>query len=1138
MADNSSRLQTNMPGLFSPTSIRNIQDRGDSNSNFLNKEDSSIEQNLALGSTASFKYNIQGTGLQSTQQLNVDWSDFANHTFFNSAQVKTNIAFDKIINEFPFDGTKKETEVFFDKLTGYEKWVYDQFPKNKGYMIFTGSQLLPLGGADSGTHVIVKDYAGAQFPTLSRLKTGETILDPGLKSMTVESWVYPASFDLDPTDQAIISMVSASTGYSVIAETDGLSTDVTISMIVVSGGLEDKVSLTCPREEWSHVHFSWNRTPGVHTIFGYRNNLLEASSSMPIEFGALNVGGTDMFIGSGSALGTTFAPNSTFSGSLDELRIWHSVRTSTERLEYQKKTVNADDNLKLYFRFNEPSGSNTNLVLDHSSNALHGRINARGLTLGVREMASASFAGASPMINEKLFDSPVLFPEVEASVALRSDLLTSASLFDNENPNLISRLVPPHYFQEGMRKDSLCTEEGSIVDAQDATTPRETGIGSTQVMLSLLYTWAKFFDEMKLYIQAFSTLKTVKYSDPDTIPNDFLSVFARNEGIELPPLFVGTSIEQYVEGENLEATPSRNVLGLQAIQNQVWRRILINLQDVLKSKGTLHSIKSFIRSVGINPDNNFRIREFGGPTKRVLTFNRENRFEVSSMLDFVSGGLIQSPVLSSSKVEPGWPLDGAGPANNDRMHTSGSFTFEGTYKFPLGRYYPTSQSLARFEVSSSTAFLKTSPMNLIVVSSSTGPVVTLVNNSNVTQQTELNLSITGANILDGDQWYVSMGRRRSDDPTLTSSEVSSSYFLRLAKQGNGTLVESHVTSAYYQDFSDNSVWEREGKEAFGSGSFGPNLLIGLSSLMSTDLIDSLHGRTQDFRGRVAQIRFWSKYLTEDEWPEHVLNYRSVGVTNPRKNFNFVSASVSGSWERLRIDASTDQIISKSNASGEIFLTDFTQNGSVFSGSTFEANDVVIRPERFYFSFISPKIDEGVQTNKVRVRGFESSERVTATPWADLAPVHAINPGETPSDSAKLSIDFSIVDTLDQDIMTIFGSLEEMNNILGDPELMFASDYKELEVLREVYFNKLQDKINIKGFFEFYKWFDTNIGTFVEQLVPRKTSFLGTNFVIESHFLERAKMQYQHEDIYLGEDIRSGLKDTLLLQLITGKFSRF
>jgi hypothetical protein len=67
---------------------------------------------------------------------------------------------------------------------------------------------------------------------------------------------------------------------------------------------------------------------------------------------------------------------------------------------------------------------------------------------------------------------------------------------------------------------------------------------------------AKFFDEMKLYIQSFSTLNKLSYDNIDSMPNDFLSVFARNEGIDLPPLFVGSSIEQYIEGQNLDNSTS------------------------------------------------------------------------------------------------------------------------------------------------------------------------------------------------------------------------------------------------------------------------------------------------------------------------------------------------------------------------------------------------------------------------------------------------------------------------------------------------------------------------------------------------------------------------------------------------------
>ena len=48
-------------------------------------------------------YDQPGTGINSSQQYNVDWENFENHVFFNSAESKVNLSFDKIINGFPFD---------------------------------------------------------------------------------------------------------------------------------------------------------------------------------------------------------------------------------------------------------------------------------------------------------------------------------------------------------------------------------------------------------------------------------------------------------------------------------------------------------------------------------------------------------------------------------------------------------------------------------------------------------------------------------------------------------------------------------------------------------------------------------------------------------------------------------------------------------------------------------------------------------------------------------------------------------------------------------------------------------------------------------------------------------------------------
>ena len=81
-------------------------------------------------STSSFRYDSVGEGLKSTQELPVDWTQFENHTFFNSARSKVNVAFDKIVNEFPFDGSEKEIEAFEDELTGWGMNIGLKIPFN------------------------------------------------------------------------------------------------------------------------------------------------------------------------------------------------------------------------------------------------------------------------------------------------------------------------------------------------------------------------------------------------------------------------------------------------------------------------------------------------------------------------------------------------------------------------------------------------------------------------------------------------------------------------------------------------------------------------------------------------------------------------------------------------------------------------------------------------------------------------------------------------------------------------------------------------------------------------------------------------------------------------------------------------
>jgi hypothetical protein len=188
--------------------------------------------------------------------------------------------------------------------------------------------------------------------------------------------------------------------------------------------------------------------------------------------------------------------------------------------------------------------------------------------------------------------------------------------------------------------------------------------------------------------------------------------------------------------------------------------------------------------------------------------------------------------------------------------------------------------------------------------------------------------------------------------------------------------------------------------------------------------------------------------------------------------------------------------------------------------------------------LSSYYDEALSNDKIRVRGYLEDSLIDANPWASRAPVHQISRSESPTDDTRFSIDFSLVDSLNNDIVNMFSTFEALENAIGNPDLVYSPDYPDLETLRNVYFNRLKEKLNFKAFFEFYSWFDNSISNFIEQLIPRKTVYKGTNFIVESHMLERHKQEYYSSEIYLGENDRNRIRDNLLLQQIAGTIRRF
>ena len=1084
----------------------------------------------------SFRLDAPGTGLKSTQQIPLDWSSFENHTFFNSAQAKTNVAFESIFNSFPFDGKRQDIENFLDSLTGFEKYVFDISPKNTGYLNFDGTN-----------YISISDKAGLEIPEMSNDQTGAPKIDPGLLSLTFEMQLFVS--EIANENQIIAQKINgANNGFTLALSKSLLTSSCNFDFYVSSGSLYMTSSVQIQKGQFFSLSAQLNRSPGVDRLYVFVDGSLVSSSSTSTYLSQIDFKTSPLVIGSGSShsIGSlySFVPAATLSGSIDDLRVYHKTRNAQEISSSMRTSVYPDEKLQAIYRFNEPTGSYTSnaTVIDHSGNGLHATISNFLPSQRVKHVDS-------PLTYEKLSLSPVLFPDHPDVVSLNSKLLLSASQYDLNNPNLITKLIPQHYLTREQEFYVLDSIEGGVGDTIDEgnSLPRKTQLGSIQLISSLLYVWAKQFDEVKCFLDHFSKIRATDYTDAGTVSDQMLPFLASHYGISLPNMFRNVNASRFVFGESLNAEVTDLEASYQSIQNTIWRRILHEVPSIIRSRGTLHSIKSLIRSAGIEPDSILKFKEYGGTKEGYIGANRSERSVVQGMLTFsgsmFSGAVnydptsgvpdvlpfVSSSYLSASRIEPGLPS--VSNTVSDGLFTSGSWSYEAIYKFEPGIDHPAYQSLARLHVTGTSAPSNKQGVFANLVATNTASTSSLdlhIATSTGATNSYSKITLDGSNLFDGSSWHVSFGRGTND------SEISSSYYVWAARQNSDVSDYLRVTGSY---FDEGSIVDTI--SAYNtSGAFlciGPQSLFEGGSKFLNDTLISDSARESMFSGKVGRIRFWTKELTVNELLEHAKNVESVGVESPDKNYNFTT-SVSGSWERLRIDAACSQPITSSNAGGGIQIFDFSQNEYHLSGSGFGQSQQSIQNERVKSSAISMQFDEALTSNKIRVRSFQEFEQVELEK-VEVAPFYEIPRSETPLDDLRFSIEVSATRVLDEDIAKIFATLDEIDDAIGSPELQFSPDYPRLEVLRDVYFNRLTEKIKMKQLYEFFRWFDASMGALIEKFIPSNTRFLGSNYVVEPHSLERSKFNYLQSGIYIGENDRAGLRGTIRLGQVVGTVRR-
>ena len=511
----------------------------------------------------------------------------------------------------------------------------------------------------------------------------------------------------------------------------------------------------------------------------------------------------------------------------------------------------------------------------------------------------------------------------------------------------------------------------------------------------------------------------------------------------------------------ITASATGSLIPTDDINKETYKRLYHNLPYLLKTKGTVESIRTLITSFGI-PDTVLRINEFGGKDKNFNTWdNWQNEFNYTF---YTSGSYF---VSSSFNLNTDWSADSDNPQAVE-------FRFK-TDVLPQDTSSIISQSL--FETNENVKLiLRYTGSGYTTASYDGGPV---------------------------DPYYQYAQIDFIPDPTDLNS--SASVYLPIFNQNwwsvlvnkNGTDYDLYVKSKNYNDKNINTL----GYQASASVSStetawnaSTKAYFGISSSLTNNI----------FTGSIQEIRYYTVPLSESHFDAYVMNPYSIEGSDylafraPLGGELYtgsvsVHPKVTGSWA-LTASFTTVDFFSSS-------FSDFYISSSVFNTNT----------EYIYFDQVPAGIQNSI-SNKIKNQNLilPYSSSISNIPNADtLSPFISVQQSSPLSSSYTSNIDyvevaFSPQNEINEDINSTLGYFN-IGDYIGDPRQVSSSSetYPDLDALRDTYFKKYTHNYNIWDYIRLIKYFDNSLFKMILDWSPAHSS-VATGVVLKQHLLERNK----------------------------------
>tara|TARA_B100001123_G_scaffold74689_3_gene84256 strand:+ start:63663 stop:75155 length:11493 start_codon:yes stop_codon:yes gene_type:complete len=803
------------------------------------------------------------------------------------------------------------------------------------------------------------------------------------------------------------------------------------------------------------------------------------------------------------------------SGSLDEFRFWKVKRTQKQIAENFFTQVGggantdiANADLGVYYKFNEGKTGNATtdqVVLDYAGRVCNG--------VWTNYTANSRFTGSAILLAKAALretPDPIVRANNPRYAALQTSLLEKGRVHDLNNNSMFINYSPSW-----------------VIDLHDTLQGASQYDNTNLEMISHLM--GAYFDKLYNLIHEVPKLKHYNYPSASATPLPFSMHLPQSMGLYAPDLFVDASVLEHFENRTETEQFAGRVVD---IKNLIYQNLYNNIANIYKSKGTETAIRNVLRCFNID-DSLVRFKTYSRNNVYDLKNNLRQIARTNARLNYnnlaQSHGVVYQANNSLSYPSTGYihgTRDGAGFGTWAREEVCGA-TIEADIVFPkfdqnehvFPRYFHTSSLFGMYTVNTASA------------GSLSGH-----NTAYVSQDDWTNFQVYAIRDSLGSKNVRFM--LTSDRSPYPIPEITSSTFLDVYDDNRWNL-SVRVKS---KNYPLGGIVSGSGPPSFDGQPFevifrGVNTVLGtvvdqfeLTSALSYTTASYFLGSTKRlYCGAkrfnitssiqhpadtyISDLKYWAHYIDNSDLDQHLYDLENAGISQTYQpllaqtnseilrrstlglHWSFEDVTSSNSLGQFRVidySSGSRQMITASGWLGEV--TQYRHPGLGY-GFVTSSGAAISRTLENSFKFTDP--EETISSNMISIL----SEDDKLFKIVETVPNYVF------------TIEKSMYQAISEEMMIFLAGVTDFHNLIGNPLNRYRDRYKNIEKLRELFFQRVTEISDVEKYIKYYKWFDDALGIILSQLVPASADLVPDVLnIVESHTLERNKYETQFPTI--------------------------